>query len=189
MRAKTLTTPSDAPCPGIGWLVLPARDRIISQRERMSEGAFDLLKTGYSQPRSAQQPEFGLTALRTILSIRVVELTLPGSRPAGLQPVLAMERAPVEMGAGRRPGSWAAGSSPRKSASMRRVSGINHYDCLFFMLGLGRAQFSTGRTDLVFSSPHFRPTTFPDLFGPVADIPHIEGIRGVHTFVFLTCVI
>ena len=69
MRAKTLTTPSDAPCPGIGWLVLPARDRIISQGERMGEGAFDLLKTGYSQPRSAKQPKITTADLARILSI------------------------------------------------------------------------------------------------------------------------
>jgi hypothetical protein len=69
MRAKTLTTPSDAPCPGIGWLVLPARDRIISQGERMGEGAFDLLKTGYSQPRSAKQLKNCLAGESKILSI------------------------------------------------------------------------------------------------------------------------
>jgi hypothetical protein len=28
-----------------------------------------------------------------------------------------------------------------------------------------------------------------DIFGPVADLPHIEGIRGTPAFVFLTCVV
>jgi hypothetical protein len=44
MRAKTLTTPSDAPCPGIGWLVLPARDRIISQGKGWARGLLICLK-------------------------------------------------------------------------------------------------------------------------------------------------
>ena len=34
-----------------------------------------------------------------------------------------------------------------------------------------------------------RPDTFSDLFGPVADIPHVEGVRGTGAFVFLTCVV
>jgi hypothetical protein len=49
--------------------------------------------------------------------------------------------------------------------------------------------FDQSDLDPAFSSPHFRPTLFPDLFGPVADLPHIEGIRGVPAFVFLTCVV
>jgi len=35
----------------------------------MGEGAFDLLKTGYSRPRSAKQSEPGLAGLQTILAI------------------------------------------------------------------------------------------------------------------------
>ena len=38
------------------------------------------------------------------------------------------------------------------------------------------------------SPRHFRPTLFPDLFGPIADTPHIEASR-LTAFVFLTCVV
>jgi hypothetical protein len=54
----------------------------------MGEGAFDLLKTGYSQPRRAKEAESGLAGLWIALSIRgllVVELTLPVA--GRLQPV------------------------------------------------------------------------------------------------------
>jgi hypothetical protein len=30
---------------------------------------------------------------------------------------------------------------------------------------------------------------FPDLFGPVADIHHVEGVCGMSTFVLVTCVV
>jgi hypothetical protein len=56
-------------------------------------------------------------------------------------------------------------------------------------LGRQRPFFDQSDLDPAFSSPHFRPTLFPDLFGPVADIPHIGGIRGMPAFVFLTCVV
>ena len=138
MRAKTLTTPSDAPSPGIGWLVLPARDRIISQGERMGEGAFDLLKTGYSQLQRPKQRESGPTGLRTILSIRgllSIELTLPVA--GRLQPVPILKR---------RRGLTCGPTDPAKRPALRPLSHptrrdirrgavkINSYDCLSLCL-------------------------------------------------------
>jgi hypothetical protein len=33
------------------------------------------------------------------------------------------------------------------------------------------------------------PDTLPVLFGPVADTPHIEGVRGKGAFVLVTCMV
>src|SRR2546422_10156458 len=71
MRARRLTTPSDAPCPDIGGRVLPARDRIIAGAGWARVLLIRLRRRGAGL-RRAKQAESGLAGLRTILSIRGV---------------------------------------------------------------------------------------------------------------------
>jgi hypothetical protein len=194
----------------------------------MGAGAFDLLKTRGSWPRSAKQPEPGLSGLRTILSIRpdpavlesatassgcpgrvagdgamftipegarVIELTLPGELSGGrLQRVLDRSSGMPADSAHLtiRPGDQLSGGwlSSRKVGIRCGAAKISYYDCLFLCLGQGGAVFSIGPVGIGLFLATLSPDAFfRDLFGPVADLPHIEGIRGVPAFVFLTCVI
>jgi hypothetical protein len=68
MRVKTLTNSSDAPRPGIGWLVEPARDRIISGA-RMGREGLGLLKTVGCWPESQKQLKEGVAEIRKLLWI------------------------------------------------------------------------------------------------------------------------
>jgi len=61
--------PSDAPCPGIDGLVLPARDRIISLASGWAGEAFDLLKAGVIRQESAKQLKVRPAGSWRILSI------------------------------------------------------------------------------------------------------------------------
>jgi hypothetical protein len=49
--------------------------------------------------------------------------------------------------------------------------------------------FQSGTVEFRLFFATLSPDTFRGLFGPVADLPHIEGIRGMPAFVFLTCVV
>ena len=60
---------------------------------------------------------------------------------------------------------------------------------LIFTLGRKARSVCDTSGQLGLFSATVSPDTFLDLFGPVAEIHHIEGVRGMRAFVFLTCVV
>jgi hypothetical protein len=69
MRAIEPVFPSDAPCPGIDGLVLPARDRIISLASGWAGEVFVCLKPEGGWLESKKRPKGGLAAIGKILSV------------------------------------------------------------------------------------------------------------------------
>jgi hypothetical protein len=74
MRVKTLTNSSDAPRPGIGWLVESLHVTGSFHRGRMGGGGLGLLKTGGCWPESQKQLKEGLAGMRKLLWIGAGEL-------------------------------------------------------------------------------------------------------------------
>lgn len=58
-----------------------------------------------------------------------------------------------------------------------------------FPLAMARPLFRAARQNFGLAIASLSPDNFPDLFGPVADTPHMEGVRGMGAFVLVTCVV